>query len=340
MIKVGIVGFGYAAQTFHVPLLVASEQFDIVAVVSSKPEAVSAKLPAAIVYSDVDQLLAQCELDLVVITAPNALHCDLACQCLQANINVVIEKPIVTNAEEMDRLLKAEASSQAFVSGFHNRRWDGDFLTVKKLLAENAVGDLRLYESHFDRFRPFLRQRWREQPGAGAGLWFDLGSHLTDQALQLFGTPNAVTGRCLVVRENAEVTDYFHVQLHYKNLEVVLHGSCLSAAPNARFRLEGYKGTYIQTGLDPQEDQLKSGLNPLSAGYGQFSTDAHGQLYNDASVARVVQETGCYQLYYAAIADAVLHGGKVPVPLSEMVAVMKVLVLAEESSALGRSLDF
>jgi predicted dehydrogenase len=232
------------------------------------------------------------------------------------------------------------------LSVFHNRRWDGDFLTAKSLLQQNRFGSVRFFESHFDRFRPTVRKRWREQPGEGAGIWFDLGAHIVDQAICLFGLPEALTARCLPLREGSQTTDYFHVILHYENLEVVLHASSFSAAPNMRFRIEGTQGTYVKYGLDPQEEQLKTGItanDPLygvekAANYGRF----YGEISGDTSgqIRETIVETvnGCYQQYYAEIAQAITLGGPNPVEPDDVVEVLRILELAEISSMSGKTM--
>ncbi|ELU03740.1 hypothetical protein CAPTEDRAFT_124938, partial [Capitella teleta] len=194
-------------------------------------------------------------------------------------------------------------------------------------------------ESHFDRFRPVVRQRWREEPGPGAGIWYDLGSHLVDQAITLFGLPEALTARCLPLRDGSKTTDYFHVLLHYQGFEVILHASSFSAAPNSRFRLEGSQGSFIKYGLDPQEGQLKNGMRPAQSEYGVEDHEQYGSLYNETAVERVETEAGCYQRYYQSVVNAINSGDRNPVSPSEAVEVLKILELAEKSSQQGQTLS-
>lgn len=339
MIKVGIIGFGYSAKTFHIPLIEASDSLVFHSISSSRQEAVKEKHPNVSIYHSPEALIASGGLDLVIITAPNDVHYSLAKLCLENGIHVVLEKPMTTTSLEAQALVALAKERSLVLSVFHNRRWDGDFLTVKKLLEEDRLGDVRYFESRFDRFRPNVRERWREQPGPGSGIWFDLGSHLVDQAICLFGMPKAVTARCLPTRENAKTTDYFHVQLHYENLEVVLHASSFSAAPNCRFRVEGTKGSYLKYGLDVQEEQLKDGVSPNDAEYGLEGEEDFGRLYSEASSELIGAEQGCYQQYYIKLAEALNSEGHNPVDPEEAVTVIQILELAERSSRLGETLN-
>ena len=335
MIKVAVIGYGYSAQTFHIPLINASDSFELAAISSSQKDLLERHYPQVLVFDTAEKLIASAAVDLVVITAPNDAHYPIAKQCLEYGINVVVEKPMVTTSTEAQELTTIARERSLLLSVFHNRRWDGDFLTIKKLLDNNLVGDVRFFESHFDRFRPRVRQRWREQPGQGSGVWFDLGSHLVDQAISLFGLPEALTARCLTLRKGSKTTDYFHVLLHYNDLEVVLHASSFSAAPNLRFRLEGTDGSLVKYGLDPQEQQLTSGVTPNDPCYGAEDADNYGRFYTESSTELIETEQGCYQQYYAEISAALALGADNPVNPEEAVEVLKILELAEISSVKG-----
>lgn len=338
MIKVGVIGYGYSAKTFHMPLIKTSKSLELAAISSSQKETVGMKYPNVSIFETAQDLITSGNLELVVITAPNNVHYQLAKQCLENGINVVLEKPMVSTSLEAEELVNLAKDRSLMLSVFHNRRWDGDFLTVKKLLDNNLIGDVRFFESHFDRFRPTVRQRWREQPGQGSGIWFDLGSHLVDQAISLFGSPEAITARCLPLREGSKTTDYFHVLLHYKNLEVVLHASSFSAAPNNRFRVEGTKGSFVKYGFDPQEEQLKNGITPSQSSYGMEIAEHYGILYSDSSSELIETEGGCYHQYYSGITEAIQSGSSNPVNPEDAVEVLRILELAEKSSINGETL--
>ncbi len=340
MIKVGVIGFGSSAQTFHLPLLQASSEFEVVAVCTSKPEVVTGKYPSIQPYPTTQELLASEHVDLMIITAPNALHFSLAKLCLDNNRHVVLEKPMATNSGEAQELVDLAKSKSLLLSVFQNRRWDGDFLSLKKIIEQKQLGSIRYFESHFDRFRPLVQKRWKEEPGPGSGIWFDLGSHLLDQAVCLFGEPLSLTAKCLALRESAKTTDYFHVQLHYENLEVVLHSSCYSASPNMRFKLEGTQGSYVKYGLDPQENQLKAGMSPKDINFGKENIKEFGTLYRRESSSETIEtEAGAYRDYYQGIANALLRGAEPPVDCEGVVKIIKLLELAEKSSEEGKTLD-
>jgi predicted dehydrogenase len=338
MIRVGVIGYGYSAKTFHIPLISTSESLELAAISSSQGEVVAKTHPDATVFKSANELIESAQIELAVITAPNDVHFELAKQCLDNGIHVILEKPMVTTSVEGEQLVKLAKARNLLLSVFHNRRWDGDFLTVKKILDDRLVGEVRYFESHFDRFRPAVRQRWREQPGNGAGVWFDLGSHLLDQAVCIFGRPEAVTARCLPLREGSGTTDYFHVLLHYKNLEVVLHASPFSPAPNNRFRIEGDKGCFVKYGLDPQEGQLKTGMAPSEPAYGIEAPEHYGRFYSESASAPIETEAGCYPNYYSQIVAAIKYEAPNPVDPSDAVAVLKLLELAELSSTNGETL--
>ena len=339
MIKVGIIGFGYSAKTFHIPLINASQSFELTAISSSQKNLLATEYPQFLVFDTAQDLIAGADINLVVITAPNEAHYPIAKQCLESGLNVIVEKPMVTTSIEAQELIDIARERSLLLSVFHNRRWDGDFLTLQKIVHKTVVGDVRLFESRFDRFRPTVRQRWREQPGPGSGIWFDLGSHLVDQTIRLFGLPKALTARCLPMRDDSKTTDYFHVLLHYKNLEVILHGSSFSAAPNIRFRLEGSKGSFVKYGLDPQEQQLKNGASPNDSCYGLEAEQDFGCFYSEYSSELIKTEPGCYQQYYAEVSNAIESGADNPVSPEDAVNVLKILELAEKSSAKGTTLS-
>ncbi|MGB1239056.1 MAG: Gfo/Idh/MocA family oxidoreductase, partial [Pseudomonadales bacterium] len=193
MIKVAVVGYGLSATVFHLPFLLHSEQYQIVAVSSSQRDAVLEQYPEVEVYGDAQSMIEQCDAQLVVITAPNVVHHDLARTALEVGKHVVLEKPMTVTSEQALELSRLAEQEKLILSVYHNRRWDGDFLTIQQLINSGELGQIKVFNSNFDRFRPQIRDRWRELPGAGTGVLYDLGSHLIDQTLCLFGDPQAVT---------------------------------------------------------------------------------------------------------------------------------------------------
>lgn len=338
MIKTAVIGYGFSAKTFHLPFIEASENFQLVSISTSNLEQVKMKWPDITSYQTAQELIQESNAQLVVITAPNDVHFSLAKLCLQNGKHVIIEKPMVTTAHQGEKLVSLAKAQGLVLSVYHNRRWDGDFLTIKQLIQNGSIGRVRFFESHFDRFCPVVRDRWREQPGPGTGIWFDLGSHLLDQALCLFGMPQAITARCLVLRDNSKTTDYFHVLLHYSDCEVVLHGSPFSAGPNLRFQVQGTKGSFTKYGYDPQEELLILGKVPNTPQWAEENEEQFGTLFTEADSEIVPTMRGSYQSYYSGIADAINTGIAVPVKAEDALRVINLLEIAEKSNQLGRTL--
>jgi len=335
-IRVGIVGYGYATKTFHAPLIACVPGLALTAVASSDAAKVRSDWPALAVEASPQALIARDDIDLVVIPTPNDTHHPLARAALLAGKHVVVDKPFTLTHAQADELTALARSRGRLLSVFHNRRWDGDFLSVHELIASGRLGRVTHFESHFDRFRPAVRGRWREQAGPGSGLWVDLGSHLIDQALQLFGRPQALSVDLATQRDGAVTDDVFHAQLRYADgLRVVLHASALAAAPGARFTIHGTRGSYVKTGLDPQEDLLKAGHRPDGMSPWPLPAEtATVVLADPPDLLRNASATilpGQYAAYYERIRDAILGVGANPVPAEEASQVMALLELGRAS---------
>jgi len=341
-IGVALIGYGYVGETFHAPLIAATEGLDLRVVSSSKPNKVHLRFPDARVVDTPEAAVADSSIRLVVIASPNTSHVPLATAALLAGKDVVVDKPFTLTTDEASALEKLAEDEKLLLSVFQNRRWDGDFLTLRALIAAEELGDINYFESHFDRFRPQVRDRWREKPGAGSGLWYDLGPHLIDQALQLFGMPETVEASILTQRAGGETDDYAHVVLGYgaasgvrsQNLQVVLHGSMLVTGGWPRFCVHGSEASWIKHGLDVQEAQLIGGMRPGAAGWGVDPRE--GRLITPDSERMVPNLPGSYEYYYAAIRDALINGRPNPVPAYEAVDVMSVLEAAMKSADQGR----
>jgi scyllo-inositol 2-dehydrogenase (NADP+) len=340
MIKTAVIGYGLSAKVFHLPLIAADQRYQLVAVSTSRKDEVMAQWPGIEVFATGEALIEKAAADLVVVTAPNTAHFSLAKAALAAGRHVILEKPLVPTFTEGKRLRTLVQESGRLLVPFHNRRWDGDFLTVRKLIREGRLGILRWFESHYDRFRPQAQDRWRERPGPGSGLWFDWGPHLIDQALCLFGPPQAVTGRCLTFREGSQATDNFHVLLHYPDHEVIFHGNAFAAGPNLRFTVQGSQGSFVKYGFDPQENRLKAGVRPDKADWAAEAPAAYGTLYTTAGSEVIPTETGGYQNFYRRLVKAIADGGPPPVELADALTGIALIELAEESSRQERTLYF
>jgi len=340
-IKTGLVGYGFAGATFHAPVLSTVATLELTAVASSKPELVHKDWPQTTVYADTAQLFADPEIELVVIAAPNEVHFSLAQAALQAGKHVVVDKPFTISSAQAQTLIDLARERKLVLSVYHNRRWDGDFLTLKTLLAQGSLGRIASFESHFDRFRPEIRQRWRESAAPGGGLLYDLGPHMLDQAMQLFGTPEKIYADIDLQRDGAQAVDYMHIVLYYDRLRVVLQAGCLVKAPTARFAVHGDQGSFVKFGLDPQEDALKAGGKPGQPGWGLDPVRGalHLGTQPDGHFDHLQMQAGRYQDFYQGMADAISHGAPPPVAPEDGLATIRLIELALLSAQEGRVLS-
>jgi scyllo-inositol 2-dehydrogenase (NADP+) len=299
--------------------------------------ATSRAMPGGLrVVSDPQALIADPAIDLIVIATPNASHFPLASRALEAGKHVVVDKPFAASAEQADRLIALARERDRRLTVFHNRRWDGDFLTVRDLLASGRIGEVMLCEMHWDRFRLGLRPGWKDEAAEGTGLLYDLGSHLIDQALVLFGRPDAVSGDLALQRAGAVVDDYFALTLHYGPRRVILSASTLVTAPRPRFALYAKGGSFVKYGLDPQEDQLKAGLRPGERGFGDEPARLHGIMtLPDGGCERISTQAGRYPEFYQGVAAAIADGAAVPVEPADARLGLVIIEAAKQSAAKG-----
>ncbi|WP_404372817.1 oxidoreductase [Sphingomonas sp. MMS24-J45] len=337
MIRVGLIGYGLAGASFHAPLIGVVAGLRLTHVVTSRGEAVARDWPGVQVLADADALLGHADVDLVVIATPDHLHAPLARQALAAGKHVVIDKPFVTDPADGAALIALAEARGLMLSAFHNRRWDADFLTVQQVLTGGDLGDIALAELRWDRFRPAIKLGWRETQGAG--LLNDLGPHLLDQALQLFGTPEAVSADLATQRAGAATEDYFEVTLFYGSCRVIVSAATLLAQPRPRFALYGTGGSFVKYGIDPQEAVLRAGQPPSTPEFGKEAPEAYGVLTKaDGSARTVPGVRGDWREYYAGVVAAITGGAPAPVPAREAQAVMELVALARRSAAEGRRL--
>jgi predicted dehydrogenase len=333
-LRVGLLGYGFAGKTFHAPLIQATPGLELTAVASSNAAKVQQDFPQLEVIADPLRLLSHDGIDLIVIATPNDTHAPLAGEAIRAGKHVVVDKPFALDLAEARALATLADESGQLLSVFQNRRWDSDFLAVKRAIDHGLIGTVAHFESHIDRFRPAPRPRWREQAGPGAGICYDLGPHLIDQALQLFGLPERVGARLAIQRAGGETDDWVHILLDYGSPQVILHASMLVAGGVPRFIVHGDRGSMIKHRPDQQEAQLLAGMQPGASGWGVDSDDL--VIFDgDASQRHITAPVGDYRHYYAGVRDAILGKAANPVSTAQAVAVMAVLDAAIASSRNG-----
>jgi scyllo-inositol 2-dehydrogenase (NADP+) len=337
MIRVGLVGFGLAGRVFHAPVISAVEGLELAAIVERSSREAEKAYPAVATYTSLEALLADTSIELIVVATPNTSHASLARQALEAGRYVVVDKPTAVTSAEIAALIQLSKDSNHFLIPFHNRRWDSDFQTLQKLLHEQTLSRIVSFESTFDRWRQLPRTGlWRESGGPGSGMLLDLGTHLADQALQLFGLPEAVGAEVRCERDGAVSNDAFTVRLYYPSLIATLGATCLASLPRPRYTVRGTEGNFVKNGLDPQEARLRENPESAEHEWGEQPESDWGTLAvlaDDKPSSRIVQPVAsAYRLYYAGVRDAILGKAEQPVQAIDAWRTARILEWAEESS--------
>lgn len=330
-----LVGYGFVGKIFHAPLIANTPGLRLHTIVSSDAAKVLADWPDMRVVADAQAAFADADIDLAVIATPNQTHAALADAALARGKHVVVDKPFTLDLAQARQVVANASKAGRIVSVFQNRRWDADFLTLRSLIDNGALGEISELHSHFDRYRPQVADRWRERDQPGSGLWYDLGPHLLDQALQLFGMPVAMFADIGRQRQAAQADDYFHVLLRYPQRRVLLHAGSLVAANGLRLAVHGTRGSYLKYGMDGQEAALRNGAVPGGADWGRDPRP--GQLHQVGAdgmrIDPVPGLVGDYRRYYQAMYAAIVEGQPPPVTTDEALQVMELLQLAKESAA-------
>jgi scyllo-inositol 2-dehydrogenase (NADP+) len=336
-IRVGIIGFGLSGRYFHAPLLLAHPGYSIKMVSTSREQEAKALIADVQVVGDPSTLIRHPDIDLIVNCAPNTFHFSYSAEALDTGKHVVIEKPFVTTVADGERLIESAARLNRVVSVFHNRRWDSDFLTVRHLIGSRRLGNIKHFESHMDRWRPHLRaQRWREQPLEGSGVFYDLGPHLIDQALELFGMPERIMADIQCQKVGGTTDDYFHVTLHYGSMRVILQSSSFSSTSH-RYQIFGELGTFVKFGADPQESQLRRGLSLFDHEFGKEQERDFGLITDpDTGLSQPVpSERGHYLAFYDQLYESLTQQRAAPVTAEEALRSIRLIELAVRSSRAG-----
>jgi predicted dehydrogenase len=337
-IRTALVGYGSVAEKMHAPLIDVCPDLDFVGVVERNGNRCQDKFQGVKTFRSLDELLAGDEADLIVITTPNEFHFPMAKQCLLAGKHVVVDKPVTIyshEAEELDTLAKEK---NLICSVFHNRRYDGDIMTLQKLIAENLLGDLVYLESHFDRFRPTISENWREKEVPGNGITYDLGSHLIDQVVLLFGLPESIQADIRKQRKDAVADDHFDIILYYPGFKARVTAGVLVNAPTPKFLLLGEKGSYQKFGLDVQEQAFKDGKRPEGENWGVEPAENWGKLFLSSETVPYPTLNGDYRIFYQNVADSIQKGTPLKVTIEQTISVLKLIEASFLSNKLGRKI--
>jgi len=336
-----VAWYGLSGKVFHAPLFAAAG-VDLVCIASSNADKVHADFPDMKVHQSYAALLQDNNVDLVVLSTPSELHAEQLLQALAAGKHVISEKPFTTTVAEADEVIAASKAANRIATCFQNRRWDGDFLTIRKLLNEDRLGEIRSYRAHFDIYRPLQPEVWREKPGAAIGVHYDLGTHLIDQALVLFGMPDWVQGDLLSVRPGAQVVDSFHARLGYNknSLRVDLHATLFPVDDSSRFYVHGTKGSYVKRFMDIQEPQMRDGMKSTDEGFGIEPEEHWGRLTIADSEGVVASAyptlAGTHYEIYSQLSNAIENHTPPPVLMEEARSTMQIVETLIESSAQER----
>lgn len=340
-INAALIGFGLSGRVFHAPIIAGMPEFNLAQIYTTNPESIKAasrRYPKAEIVQDVGDIMKDENIELVVVASPNTSHFNIAKEALISEKHVIVEKPFTVNSKEADNLIALAGRCGRMLSVYHNRRWDSDFRTVRKVVESGLLGSLVECEIHYDRFRSCVKENsWREECTPGSGVLYDLGSHLVDQALLLFGFPDSITADVRIQRTEGKADDSFEIRMDYHGLKVVLKAGMLVRAELPRYILLGDKGSYIKYGLDVQESCLQEGHTPESCkDWGREPEEQYGTIItavNGLNIeGKVESETGDYREYYSGVYRAVRMKEDAPVSAVDARNVIRLLELAGESS--------
>ena len=337
LINTAIVGFGLSGKVFYAPFVERHPGFKLTKVVERNSDHAKEVYPEVEIVRDFNEILEDKDIELVVICTPNIYHYPMVKACLEAGKHIVVEKPFMPTSREADEIIQLAEAKDRKIFVYQNRRWDGDFLTIKKLLDSGMLGDIQYYEAHFDRYSPERkRAAWRDEEQPGSGILYDLGAHLIDQVLCLFGSPETIKADIQSQRENSLVDDYFEVTLSYPEHKAVVTAGMLVKEPELRYVINGSCGTFVKYGIDPQESLLKKGNIPEGEEWGTENFENWGltsfvanQLHFDGAIET---EPGYYMGFYNNVADVLREDAEQEVTAKEGRDVIRVIELAFESS--------
>lgn len=342
-IKTALLSYGMSGEIFHAPLLSVDPGFVIASVVQRKSDKAKHRYPHIKIARHVDEIMEDDAIELVVINTPNESHYQFATQALEAGKHVIVEKPFTVTVQEAEKLIALANKKNKLLTVFQNRRWDGDFLTVKKVVENQWVGKIAEFELHYDRYRNYIEANtWKEEQGPGSGILYNLGSHMLDQVLALFGMPTEVDARVGVQRPNGIVEDFYDIRMQYNDFHAIVKSSYLVREATPRYILHGTEGSFIKYGIDPQEQALKDGKTPGTTGWGSEEKGLWGRLNTTIGGLHVegAIETipGNYTLFYKSVHDSIRNGKPLAVKPEESKDVIKLIEVCYESNRLRKAI--
>jgi scyllo-inositol 2-dehydrogenase (NADP+) len=335
--KTGVVGYGVSAQFMHLPFIVTNPEYQLHSILQRRGDEAKEKYPSVQIFRSLNEMLADESLELVVITTPNDTHFEYAWRALEAGKHVVLEKPFTITSSDAKKLIDQSVKTNRVLSVYQNRRYVSDFLTIRQLLKEDALGKLVEFEAHYDRYRPERRPNaWREQNDPGSGILYDLSAHLIDQVFCLFGSPHFVTADIRIQRPDAKTVDYFELWLDYDFTKVILKAGMLVREPGPRYSIHGMNGSFIKSGEDPQEALLRKGVLPESPDWGRETEDIYGLLHTEMN-GKIVKEKypslpGDYGGFYIDLYNTIRRGEKLKVKPEHGYNTIRLIELATESN--------
>ncbi len=336
MIRVALASYGMSGEIFHAPLIDAHPTFDLYMVLERNRSESVKKYPDVRIVKSYEEILQDQAVDIVVVNTPNIYHYEMARQALEAGKHVVMEKPFTNTSEEARKLIALAREQNKILTVFQNRRFDSDFMTVRKVLDSKILGYLVEFEAHYDRYRNFIQQdTWKEESGPGSGILYNLGSHMIDQALVLFGLPRGITAKLATQRQGGQAHDSYHLILSYDKFQVVLRSSYLVRDEGPRYKILGNLGTFTKYGLDTQEECLKAGQVPVGEEWGVEPPEIWGTLDTEVEglhlMGEVASEKGNYMIFYDNLARAINDEAPLLVTAEEAMQVIRMIELSIKS---------
>jgi scyllo-inositol 2-dehydrogenase (NADP+) len=344
-IKTALASFGMSGLVFHGPMLKANPQFEVVKILE-RSKNVSGKLfPEATIVRTLNDILSDKSIELVFINTPDSFHFEMAKAAIIAGKHIVVEKPFTQTVSQAKELVQLAHDKGILLTVYQNRRWDGDFLTIRKILDEKMIGRLVEFESHYDRYRNYIAPNtWKEEGGEFGGALYNLGSHMVDQALVLFGKPKSITGHLDILRTSGKVTDYYDIRFQYKGFAATMKCSLLVRELGPRYIIHGTDGSFLKWGIDPQEEALKAGILPVGVDWGKepetdwghLNSEIKGVLYNK----QIETIAGDYRLFYNNLYEAIRLGKELAVKPEEALLLVEMLNVCLESNRLKKTIEF